>query len=121
MLFGEAGADVFVFERGTGAGVIGDFVAGTDRIDLSAFGLTRVAQVQAALGENGGTAFLTLGNGDMVVLNGVARAALSAGDFILAAAGDDKVPVMEAIDVDWRPDLIHDFVNPRLSRRFRSG
>ena len=114
VLFGEAGADVFVFERGTGAGVIGDFVAGTDRIDLSAFGLTSFAQVQAALGENGGTAFLTLGNGDMVVLNGVARAALSAGDFILASAGDDKVPVMEAIDVDWRPDLIHDFVNPRL-------
>ncbi len=114
VLFGESGADIFVFERGTGADVIGDFVAGTDRIDLSAFGFTSFAQVQAALGENGGTAFLTLGNGDMVVLNGVAGASLSAGDFILASAGDGKVPVMEAIDVDRRPDLIHAFVNPRL-------
>ncbi len=114
VLFGEADADIFVFERGTGGDVIGDFVAGTDRIDLSAFGFTSFAQVEAVLGEQGGTAFLTLGNGDMVVLNGVARAALSAGDFILASAGDSKVPVMEPIDVDPRPDLIHDFVNPRL-------
>jgi len=114
VLFGESGADIFVFERGTGGDVVGDFVAGTDRIDLSAYGFTSFAQVQAVLGEQDGTAFLTLGNGDMVVLNGVARAALSAGDFILGSAGDSKVPVMEHIDVDPRPDLIHDFVNPRL-------
>ncbi len=114
VLFGESGADIFVFERGTGGDVVGDFVAGTDRIDLSAYGFTSFAQVQAVLGEQDGTAFLTLGNGDMVVLNGVARATLSAGDFILASAGDSKVPVMEHIDVDPRPDLIHDFVNPRL-------
>ncbi|MFL9841636.1 calcium-binding protein [Sphingomonas sp. ST-64] len=86
VLFGEAGADIFVFERGTGADAIGDFLAGTDRIDLSAFGFTSFAQVQAVMGENGGTSFIALGNGDMVVLNGVARAALSAGDFILASA-----------------------------------
>ena len=97
VLFGEAGADVFVFERGTGGDVIGDFVAGTDRIDLSAFGFTSYAQVEALLGEQGGTAFLTLGNGDLVVLNGVARASLSAGDFILASAGEIKTPVMEAL------------------------
>ncbi|WP_269450353.1 calcium-binding protein, partial [Sphingomonas sp. CCH9-E2] len=114
VLFGEAGADTFVFTRGTGGDVIGDFVAGTDRIDLSAFGFTSFAQVEAALGEYGGTAFLTLGNGDMVVLNGVARSALAAGDFILASSGELKTPVMEAIDADPRPDLIHDFVNPRL-------
>ncbi|WP_443026149.1 calcium-binding protein, partial [Sphingomonas sp. CCH9-H8] len=114
VLFGESGADIFVFERGTGADVIGDFVAGTDRIDLSAYGFTSFAQVQAALGENGGTAFLTLGNGDLVVLNGVARAALSAGDFILAPASDSKVPVMEVLDRDSFPGLLHDFVNPRL-------
>ena len=86
VLFGEAGADVFVFAQGTGGDVIGDFTAGTDRIDLSAFGFTSFAQVEAALGENGGTSFLTLGNGDMIVLNGVARSALGAGDFILSSA-----------------------------------
>ncbi len=114
VLFGEAGADTFVFTRGTGGDVIGDFVAGTDRIDLSAFGFTSFAQVEAALGEYGGTAFLTLGNGDMVVLNGVARSALSAGDFILASSGELKTPVMEAIDADPRSELVHDFYNPRL-------
>ncbi len=114
VLFGEAGADVFVFERGTGGDAIGDFVAGTDRIDLSAFGFTSYAQVEALLGEQGGTAFLTLGNGDLVVLNGVARASLSAGDFILASAGDIKIPVMEDIGRDTLPELIHDFVDTRL-------
>ncbi|RYG87667.1 MAG: hypothetical protein EON59_06760 [Alphaproteobacteria bacterium] len=114
VLFGEAGADVFVFERGTGGDAIGDFVAGTDRIDLSAFGFTSYAQVEALLGEQGGTAFLTLGNGDLVVLNGVARASLSAGDFILASAGDIKTPVMEDIGGDPLPELIHDFADLRL-------
>jgi len=114
VLFGEAGADVFVFERGTGGDAIGDFVAGTDRIDLSAFGFTSYTQVEALLGEQGGTAFLTLGNGDLVVLNGVARASLSAGDFILASAGEIKTPVMEDIGGDPFPALIHDFGDLRL-------
>ncbi|WP_448660079.1 calcium-binding protein [Sphingomonas sp. CJ99] len=83
VLFGEAGADRFVFTRGTGGDVIGDFQAGTDRIDLSAFGFASFAAVQAAMGDNGGTAFINLGNGDFIVLNGVAKAALGAGDFIL--------------------------------------
>ena len=114
VLFGEAGADVFVFAQGTGGDVIGDFTAGTDRIDLSAFGFTSFAQVEAALGENGGTSFLTLGNGDMIVLNGVARSALGAGDFILASVMEDKVPVMEELDRGLVAGLIHDFHNPRL-------
>ncbi|MFN4096181.1 MAG: calcium-binding protein [Sphingomonas sp.] len=86
VLFGEAGADIFVFAQGTGGDVIGDFVAGTDRIDLSAFGFTSYAQVEAMLGENGGTSFIALGNGDMIVLNGVARSSLSTGDFVLASS-----------------------------------
>ncbi|WP_448660078.1 calcium-binding protein [Sphingomonas sp. CJ99] len=83
VLFGEAGADRFVFARGTGGDVIGDFQSGTDRIDLSAFGFASFAAVQAAMGENGGTAFIDLGNGDFIVLNGVAMSTLGAGDFIL--------------------------------------
>ncbi len=114
VLFGEAGADIFVFAQGTGADVIGDFVAGTDRIDLSAFGFTSFAQVEAVLGENGGTSFLTLGDGDMIVLNGVARASLSAGDFILASVAVNKLPVMEELDRGLTSGLTHDFHNPRM-------
>lgn len=114
VLFGEAGADVFVFAQGTGGDVIGDFTAGTDRIDLSAFGFTSFAQVEAVLGEQDGTSFLTLGNGDKIVLNGVARSALGAGDFILASVMEDKVPVMEELDRGLVAGLVHDFHNPRL-------
>lgn len=85
VLFGESGADIFVFDRGTGGDVIGDFVAGTDRIDLSAFGFANFAAVQAAMGQNGSDSFINLGGGDLVVLNGVALSSLQAGDFILTA------------------------------------
>ncbi|MFL9840415.1 M10 family metallopeptidase C-terminal domain-containing protein [Sphingomonas sp. ST-64] len=83
VLFGEAGADIFVFQAGTGGDVIGDFVAGTDRIDLSAFGLTWQT-VANSMHENGGTTAIDLGNGDYIVLNGVARSALDQDDFILS-------------------------------------
>ena len=82
-LFGEGGADRFVFGRGTGGDVIGDFQDGSDRIDLTAFGFTSFAQVQALIGQNGGTSFIALGGGDLIVINGVAMASLGAADFIL--------------------------------------
>ncbi|MFL9841635.1 hypothetical protein ABS767_11730 [Sphingomonas sp. ST-64] len=96
VLFGEAGADIFVFERGTRADAIGDFTPGTDRIDLSAFGFTSFAQVQALMGENGGTSFIALGGADIVVLNGVAMSMLDADDFILTA----PTPAASDVPVD---------------------
>ncbi len=83
VLFGESGADTFVFERGTGGDVIGDFQAGTDKIDIRGLGFSSFAQVQANLSQVGGTSALNLGSGDFIVLNGVANAALTAGDFLL--------------------------------------
>ncbi|WP_448659538.1 M10 family metallopeptidase [Sphingomonas sp. CJ99] len=100
VLFGEAGADRFVFTRGTGGDVIGDFQAGTDRIDLSAFGFASFAAVQAAMGENGGTAFINLGNGDFIVLNGVAMTALGAGDFILSGGAAAAI-APQHVDAGW--------------------
>jgi Ca2+-binding RTX toxin-like protein len=82
VLFGESGADSFFFERGTGGDVIGDFQAGVDKIRLVGLGFTSFAQVQAAMVENGGTTAINLGQGDIVVLNGVTNAQLSAVDFI---------------------------------------
>ncbi len=83
VLFGESGADIFVFERGTGGDIIGDFASGTDRIQLTGLGFANFAAVQAASGQNGGTSFINLGQGDFIILNGVAMASLQAGDFIL--------------------------------------
>jgi Ca2+-binding RTX toxin-like protein len=82
VLFGEAGADSFVFAPGTGGDVIGDFETGVDRIDLSAFGLADFEALQSALVENDGTTAISLGDGDFIVLNGVANAQLTAADFI---------------------------------------
>ncbi|MDB5373419.1 MAG: hypothetical protein JWP04_2061 [Belnapia sp.] len=79
VLFGEAGADSFVFEAGGGADIIGDFTPGIDHIRFSGF--TSFAQVLAATTDYGGTAFIDLGQGDSVTLQGVAKTALGAGDF----------------------------------------
>jgi len=113
VLFGEAGADTFVFTQGTGGDVIGDFVAGTDRIDLSAYGLSWQT-VLNSMHDNGGTTAIDLGNGDFIVLNGVARTALSQGDFILSAPAQEKTPVMEDLNRDLFAGLVHDFHDPRV-------
>lgn len=104
VLFGEAGADTFVFTQGTGGDVIADFVAGTDRIDLSAYGLTWQTVINS-MHENGGNTAIDLGNGDFIVINGVARASLSQSDFILTAAAEPVVKNLadvqdELIDFD---------------------
>jgi len=112
VLFGEAGADTFVFTRGTGGDVIADFVVGTDRIDISAYGLTWQTVINS-MHENGGTTAIDLGNGDFIVINGVARASLSQSDFILSApTAETKTPVMEHLDRDRVADLAFDVLGP---------
>ena len=82
VLFGEAGADTFVFERGTGGDVIGDFQPGIDKISIVGMGFGAFTQLQMAFVQNGDTTAINLGQGDLIVLNGVASASLSAADFI---------------------------------------
>ncbi|WP_337847995.1 hypothetical protein, partial [Sphingomonas sp.] len=83
--------------------VIGDFVAGTDRIDLSAFGLDWQTVINS-MHENGGTTAIDLGNGDFIVLNGVARASLSEADFIFGRAA--QAPLAAALaPIDTAPDF----------------
>jgi Ca2+-binding RTX toxin-like protein len=97
VLYGEAGADTFVFGANSGIDTIGDFAAGTDKIDLSAYGFASFAAVQAAMTDQGGGIMnIALGNGNFVILTGVAKAQLSAGDFILSAsaAAPAKADVM---------------------------
>ena len=83
VLFGEGGADTFVFERGTGGDVIGDFLHGTDKIDISAFGFGNFATLQANFIQNGDVGAINLGNGDLIVLHNVTMSQLTAGDFVL--------------------------------------
>ena len=83
VLFGEGGADTFVFERGTGGDVIGDFLHGTDKIDISALGFGNFATLQANFVQVGNVGAIDLGNGDFIVLHSVTMAQLSANDFVL--------------------------------------
>ena len=84
VLFGQDGADTFVFERGTGGDVIGDYTAGVDKIKLTGIGYQNWSQLQGHLVDNAGTTAIDLGQGDFVVLVGVALNTLGAGDFVLA-------------------------------------
>jgi Ca2+-binding RTX toxin-like protein len=93
VLFGESGADTFVFEHGTGGDVIGDFLAGTDKIDLSAFGFANYQSVVNSMHEVNGTTAVDLGGGDFIVLNGVTEASLHAGDFILGGGSSANIPM----------------------------
>jgi Ca2+-binding RTX toxin-like protein len=83
VLFGESGADTFVFERGTGKDLIGDFQTGSDKINLTGLGFTSFADVQAHMVQNDGSTAIDLGHGDLLVVQGVANAAFSQGDFII--------------------------------------
>jgi Ca2+-binding RTX toxin-like protein len=83
VLFGESGADSLVFERGTGGNVIGDFEVGTDRIDLRAFGFDSYSALATNFVEVAGTSAIILGNGDLIVINGVTNVQLTVENFLI--------------------------------------
>ncbi len=100
VLFGEAGADTFLFYRqsggdpyagasillpeASGADVIGDFQPGTDKIRVLGYGITSFEQLKTGFVEVAGTTAINFGDGNYVVLNGIANAQLSAGDFLFS-------------------------------------
>ncbi|MFO1255464.1 MAG: M10 family metallopeptidase C-terminal domain-containing protein [Sphingomonadaceae bacterium] len=87
VLFGQGGNDIFVFQPGTGGDVIGDFVRGQDKIDISAYGMT-FAQVQARYYQDGTTGAIQMANGDVIVLHNITMSQLTASDFILTASAE---------------------------------
>jgi Ca2+-binding RTX toxin-like protein len=109
MLFGEGGADTFVFSSGNGQDTVGDFVSGSDKLDLSAFGFADFAAVQAATNDVGGNAVIDLGGGNSVTLTGVTESQLQSGDVILTGPAPqmplefDNVGVQGSgvADIDW--------------------
>jgi Ca2+-binding RTX toxin-like protein len=86
-LFGGNGADKFLFDHGTGQDTVADFVSGSDKLDLSAFGFADFTAVQAATHDVGGNAVIDLGGGDSVTLTGVTSSQLQSGDVILSGSG----------------------------------
>lgn len=86
-LTGGDGADRFVFSAATGEDTVVDFVSGTDKLDLIAYGFADFAAVLAATTDVGGNAVIDLGGGNSITLTGVLESQLQAGDMILAPAG----------------------------------
>jgi Ca2+-binding RTX toxin-like protein len=83
MLYGGAGNDVFAFAKGGGADLIGDFFAGQDKIDLSAFGLgsmTKLAASASVVATSANTMYIDFGGGDRLTIYGIGK--LSADNVI---------------------------------------
>ena len=79
------GADVFVFEEGTGRDVVLDFEDGTDLLDVSDYGFTDVQPlVDGATVAASGGIVVDLGGGDAILLRGLALNQLDEADFIFA-------------------------------------
>ena len=100
VLFGEAGADVFAFTRGTGTDVIGDFTIGSDRIDLRDHGFTSFEQLAINFGQVGPDGSINLRNGDIIVLQGVTMADLTAADFIFLGQDSPAEALASIIPAD---------------------
>lgn len=89
VLTGGLGNDVFVFEKGDGRDKVMDLRAG-DKIDLSDWGFTSFAQVLAHASQVcdsrkviSTVLVLDAAHGDVLTLNGLHKAAVTAGEFIL--------------------------------------
>ena len=83
---GNGGNDLFVFDNGSGDDTITDFAAGAgsdDRIDVSDFGFTDLADLLAATNDSGADTVITLDGDDSLTLIGVQEAMLHEDDFIL--------------------------------------
>ena len=80
-LNGGSGNDRFAFVAGWGTDTIQDFARGKDKIDLSAAGVTSMAQLTIVT--VAGSADIALG-ADHIVLTGVAAGKLTAADFVFA-------------------------------------
>ncbi len=85
-LTGGGGADVFVFKPGDGTDTITDFAAGSDRIDLRAFGTVK-GLANLGLSQSGADTVVTISSSEKIILKNVTMAALKAQDFIFGSGG----------------------------------
>ncbi len=72
-LTGGSGSDMFVYDRGYGQDTVTDFVSGTDKIDLSAFGLGSMAKLDEVATVTNDTSSIAIdfGNGDRLTVFGI--------------------------------------------------
>jgi hypothetical protein len=66
---------------------VADFQQGTDKLDLSAWGFTSLAQVQTKMRQVGSDVAIDLDASNMVILLGVTTSQLAATDLVLVPPG----------------------------------
>ena len=59
---------------------------GADRIDLTGYGISSLAQVQGMMSQSGANAVIDLGGGNSVTLDNILGSQLAASDFVFAPA-----------------------------------
>ena len=82
VLLGEAGADVFVFDAGMGFDRVLDFQPGADRLWLRGLGVASFSQPLAAAADGGEGVVVEFGDGQRLLLQGVAATELGAADVL---------------------------------------
>jgi large repetitive protein len=82
-LTGGDGSDKFVFRPFDGKDRILDFDTARDRMDLRDHGYGDFAAVMADASQSGANTIIDFGGGEQVMLIGVLKSSLDAGDFIL--------------------------------------
>ena len=81
-LAGGPGKDVFVFGPGEGADTVTDFSSGTDKVDLTAFDIESVEDLDMATGDEGVTIDLDDIDGGSILLADITTLP-AAGDFLV--------------------------------------
>ncbi len=103
LMFGGFGTDTFVFGAAHGADTVGDFVSGSDKLDLSAyFGI--FADVQAATTQVGADTLITTAGGT-ITLTGFTAANLVAGDVILGVSQQPLKVVADILPMIFVEDI----------------
>ena len=83
VLFGESGADTFVVRAGNGSDIIGDFTAGADRLLLQGYAAVQsLGDLLTHARQVGGDVAFDLGGGEVLILQNVTLAALTAADIL---------------------------------------
>lgn len=85
ILTGGADQDNFVFVKGNGVDTVTDFVHGSDYIDILKFsGITDYSSLQSHISQHGSDTWITLGDGDKLILHAVNSTTLTADDFVFS-------------------------------------
>jgi Ca2+-binding RTX toxin-like protein len=84
-LAGGADQDNFVFVKGNGVDTVTDFVHGSDYVDILKFsGITDYSSLQSHISQHGSDTWITLGDGDKLILHAIDSTTLTADDFVFS-------------------------------------